>query len=413
MDAGRITEVGQVAGRRHPDHRRRRPAGHPGLGRRAHALRRPGHVGLRARPVVVARRHHARDGQLRRRLRAGRSPTATTGSSASWRASRTSPARRWPRGSSGSGRPSPSISTRWSGGAGPSTSAPRSPTAPCGPTSWASGAPATSRRGPRTSRPCGPSCSRRCGPGRSGSRPRARSGTAPSTASWCRAPTPPRTSCSASGPRWARPAPASSSWRRWARRARCSTTRSRRSTGCAGSRPPSGRPVSYVLLQQDDDPELWRTAAGRLARRLRRGGAAVPPDRRATDRDPLGPPHDAVPLRRLPGLPGAARPAGCRPRSWRRALADPEVRRAIVAWTPSSPAEAEAMEKAYHRTFVLGDPPDYEPGPGALAGGPRRGTRDDAAGGGLRRDGPRRRARGCSTSRSSTTPRATSTTCAT
>ena len=45
------------------------------------------------------------------------------------------------------------------------------------------------------------------------------------------------------------------------------------------------------------------------------------------------------------------------------ALADPEVRRAILAWTPSSPAEADAMDKAYDRTFVLGNPPDYEPGP--------------------------------------------------
>jgi N-acyl-D-amino-acid deacylase len=39
------------------------------------------------------------------------------------------------------------------------------------------------------------------------------------------------------------------------------------------------------------------------------------------------------------------------------------VRRSIVSWTPSSPAEAAAMERAYQRTFVLGDPPDYEPGP--------------------------------------------------
>jgi len=45
------------------------------------------------------------------------------------------------------------------------------------------------------------------------------------------------------------------------------------------------------------------------------------------------------------------------------ALADPEVRRSIVSWTPSSPAEAASMERAYGRTFVLGDPPDYEPGP--------------------------------------------------
>ena len=69
-------------GRRRADRRRRRPArGRPrhrrrrrgrdaGLGRRAHALRRPGHVGRPARPVVQQRRHHAGHGQLRRRLRA-------------------------------------------------------------------------------------------------------------------------------------------------------------------------------------------------------------------------------------------------------------------------------------------------------------------------------------------------------
>ncbi|HEY6428694.1 MAG TPA: amidohydrolase family protein, partial [Acidimicrobiales bacterium] len=45
------------------------------------------------------------------------------------------------------------------------------------------------------------------------------------------------------------------------------------------------------------------------------------------------------------------------------ALADPEVRRSVVSWQPSTPAEAESMERAYARTFVLGDPPDYEPGP--------------------------------------------------
>ena len=56
-------------------------------------------------------------------------------------------------------------------------------------------------------------------------------------------------------------------------------------------------------------------------------------------------------------------PAGCRSTSSAAALADPELRRRITSWTPSSPAQAAAMEKAYERTFVLGDPPDYEPGP--------------------------------------------------
>ena len=74
---------------RRRDHRRHRHRGRPGrrrgreeidadgaarharLRRRAHALRRPGHLGPAAHAVVLARRHHGRDGQLRRRLRAG------------------------------------------------------------------------------------------------------------------------------------------------------------------------------------------------------------------------------------------------------------------------------------------------------------------------------------------------------
>ncbi len=58
--------------RRGPPHRRRRrPARHPRLRRPPHALRRPGHLGPAAHAVVLARRHHRGDGQLRRRLRAG------------------------------------------------------------------------------------------------------------------------------------------------------------------------------------------------------------------------------------------------------------------------------------------------------------------------------------------------------
>ena len=53
--------------------RRRRALGDTGLGRRPHPLRRAGHLGLDAHSVVLARRDHRGDGQLRRRLRAGAS----------------------------------------------------------------------------------------------------------------------------------------------------------------------------------------------------------------------------------------------------------------------------------------------------------------------------------------------------
>ena len=123
------------------------------------------------------------------------------------------------------------------------------------------------------------------------------------------------------------------------------------------------RPVSYVLLQIDDDPELWRKQLAASLDACAEGRTPLPADRRAAHGHPHRAPHDAVPLRRHPGLPGAAARGACSAAELAAALADPEVRRSIVSWTPSSPAEAEAMEKAYGRTFVLGDPPDYEPGP--------------------------------------------------
>ena len=76
VDDGRITEIGDGARRRSRGDRRRRPARHARLRRRPHALRRPGHVGPDAHTVELARRHHAPDGQLRRRVRSRRARTA-------------------------------------------------------------------------------------------------------------------------------------------------------------------------------------------------------------------------------------------------------------------------------------------------------------------------------------------------
>ena len=279
---------------------------------------------------------------------------------------------------------------RSSGGAGRSTSAPRSPTGPCGPTSWASAVRATRRRGHRTSRRCGPSCSTRCGPGHWGSRPRARWGTAPSTASSCRAPMPPRTSSSASARPWARPAPASSSWPRWARRARCSRTLAKEVDWMRRLSAATGRPVSYVLLQQDDDPELWRQE---LAASLDAcaEGAQLFPQIAGRPTGILSGHHTTLCLfadfpayRELRGRGLSAAELGA-------ALADPEVRRAIVAWTPSSPAEADGHGEGVPAHLRARRPARLRAGPGALAGGHRRRARGVAAGGGLRRDGPRRR----------------------
>jgi N-acyl-D-aspartate/D-glutamate deacylase len=122
------------------------------------------------------------------------------------------------------------------------------------------------------------------------------------------------------------------------------------------------RPVSFALLQVDADPGLWRKQLEASLEACAEGAALYP---QVAGR-PTGlltghhaticlfseiPAYRELRRRRL----GAAELAD--------ALADPEVRRSIVSWRPPTPAVAESMERAYARTFVLGDPPDYEPGP--------------------------------------------------
>jgi len=45
-----------------------------------------------------------------------------------------------------------------------------------------------------------------------------------------------------------------------------------------------------------------------------------------------------------------------------QALLDPAVRESITGWNPD-PATAERLDHALEHTYLLGDPPDYEPGP--------------------------------------------------
>lgn len=122
------------------------------------------------------------------------------------------------------------------------------------------------------------------------------------------------------------------------------------------------RPVSYVLLQHDDDPELWRK---QLAASLEAcaEGARLFPQIAGRPTGIVSGHHTTVCLFKDMASYKELRARCSTDGELAAALADPEVRRSIVSWTPSSPAEAAAMERAYERTFVLGDPPDYEPGP--------------------------------------------------
>jgi N-acyl-D-aspartate/D-glutamate deacylase len=123
-----------------------------------------------------------------------------------------------------------------------------------------------------------------------------------------------------------------------------------------------GRPVSYVLLQVDDDPELWRK---QLAASLEAcaEGALLTPQIAGRPTGILSGHHTTLCL--LGDIPAYVelRGRGLSATELAAALRDPSVRESIVSWRPESPAAAAAMARAYERTFLLGDPPDYEPGP--------------------------------------------------
>ena len=153
ITAGRITEVGAVEGRGRREVAADGPAGHAGLRRHPQPLRRSGHLGQPAAALGVARRHHRRDGQLRRRLRArapGRSRPAH----------RADGRRRGHPGHGAARRPRLVVAElrrvpRRARSAAPttSTSPPRCRTPRCACTPWATGAPTTPSAPPPTRSP--------------------------------------------------------------------------------------------------------------------------------------------------------------------------------------------------------------------------------------------------------------------
>jgi N-acyl-D-amino-acid deacylase len=122
------------------------------------------------------------------------------------------------------------------------------------------------------------------------------------------------------------------------------------------------RPVTYVLLQVDDEPELWRA---QLAASLEAcaEGARLHPQIAGRPTGILSGHHTTLCL--LEQIPAYQEllARNLSDEALSAALADPDLRRRITEWEPESPALAERMDSSYGRTYVLGDPPDYEPGP--------------------------------------------------
>jgi N-acyl-D-aspartate/D-glutamate deacylase len=120
-----------------------------------------------------------------------------------------------------------------------------------------------------------------------------------------------------------------------------------------------GRPVSFAMLQVDAAPDLWRELLDESAQAAAEGV-------------PLYPQVAGRPTGLLSGfdttfcfldpIPAYAALAG-RPAVEKAAfLRTAEGREAVVGWVPDEATAATFAHAADH-TYLLGDPPDYEPGP--------------------------------------------------
>jgi N-acyl-D-aspartate/D-glutamate deacylase len=123
-----------------------------------------------------------------------------------------------------------------------------------------------------------------------------------------------------------------------------------------------GRPVTFALIQVDDAPDLWRELMAESLDAVADGAELWPqvagrPTGLLSGHFTTYSLFDMVPA--YQELKGRTTTAD----ELLRALRDPAVRSTIVGWQPPDDDTAARMTRAYARTFVLGLPPDYEPGP--------------------------------------------------
>ncbi len=128
----------------------------------------------------------------------------------------------------------------------------------------------------------------------------------------------------------------------------------------------TGRPIWFLLTDRYEDPQRWR----RLMTAVHKArGEGLPITAQMAGR----------PIGVMMGIGTALNPFTVRPtykkleglaiEEQRRRLRDPEVRRQILAEQPSDAEVAklaqfrQAVTKKWDRFYVMGNPPDYEPGP--------------------------------------------------
>jgi len=128
----------------------------------------------------------------------------------------------------------------------------------------------------------------------------------------------------------------------------------------------TGRPVWFLLTDRYEDPQRWRRLIGAV-HEMRAQGL------------PITAQMAGRPIGVMMGIGTALNPFTVRPsykkleslpiEEQRRRLRDPQVRAQILAEKPSDAEVAklaqfrQAVTKKWERFYVMGNPPDYEPGP--------------------------------------------------
>ena len=127
------------------------------------------------------------------------------------------------------------------------------------------------------------------------------------------------------------------------------------------------RPVTFALVQVDAAPDLWREVMDESLRAVE-DGADLWPQVAGRGFGLLSGHFTTYSL--LDQIPAYQdlKAKDLAPDDLVAALRTPEVRDAIESWEPDD-ATAERMDQAFATTFILGTPPEYEPGPDrSLAG---------------------------------------------
>ena len=121
-----------------------------------------------------------------------------------------------------------------------------------------------------------------------------------------------------------------------------------------------GRPVTFALIQVDAAPDLWRELMD-ASLAAADSGADVWPQIAGRATGLLSGHHTTYSL--FDAIPAyqELKARDLSDAEWADALRDPAVRESIVSWEPADDAARERQDHAYAHTFLLGDPPNYEP----------------------------------------------------